>query len=66
MSKFGNYEPVDGKPLRILIFYITHPLRMLTEKPVLAVLVAAPAVFYVGVWQGWWPNFIANLPIFNG
>jgi len=51
----------QGKPLRNLIYGLTHPLQMAREKPILFLAAVAPAVFFLGVWQGWWPNLLSGL-----
>ena len=50
-----------GRPLRNLIYGLTHPLQMAREKPILFLAAVAPAVFFLGVWQGWWPNLLSGL-----
>ena len=55
------YEPQPGKPLRNLIFYIFHPMRMINEKPGLFLAVLAPAVYFLGVTLGWGDNFVGEL-----
>jgi len=52
---------VPGKPLRNLIYGITHPLQMARDKPILFIGLVAPAVYFLGVWQGWWGNFLIDL-----
>ena len=54
-----GFEP--GRPLKNLIYGITHPLKMARDKPIMFLMAVAPAVYFLGVWQGWWPNFITNL-----
>jgi len=56
-----GYEPEPGRPLRNFVFYLTHPLRMAREKPILFLGSIAPAVYFLGVWQGWWPNFLIDI-----
>ena len=51
----------NGRPLKNLIYGITHPLQMAEQKPILFLGLVAPAVYLLGVWQGWWPNFITGL-----
>ena len=55
------YLPKPGKPLRNLIFYIFHPMRMMNEKPGLFLAVLTPAVYFLGVSLGWWDNFVGEL-----
>ena len=44
----------SGRPVKNLIYGLTHPLKMAREKPVLFILVVGGAVLGVGLWQGWW------------
>lgn len=55
-----SYEPESGRPLKNLIYYLTHPFKMMDEKPGLLVVFAVPAVYFLGVWQDWWPNILMN------
>ena len=53
---------VRGRPLKNLIYGITHPLKMARETPLMFLATVAPAVYFLGVWQGWWEiDWIVNL-----
>ena len=43
-----------------LIYAITHPLETARDKPLLFLGMVAPAIYFVGVWQGWWPNIFSK------
>ena len=43
-----------GRPLRNLIYGLTHPLQMAREKPILFGLVVGGGVLFLGMAQGWW------------
>jgi len=51
----------EKRPIRNLIYAITHPLVTAREKPLLFLGMVAPAVYFLGVMQGWWPNVLANM-----
>tara|TARA_R110000824_G_scaffold9415_3_gene42085 strand:+ start:3338 stop:3526 length:189 start_codon:yes stop_codon:yes gene_type:complete len=44
----------SGKPVKNLLYGLTHPLEMAREKPILFALVVGGAVLAAGLWQGWW------------
>ena len=44
----------QGRPLKNLIYGLTHPLKMAREKPILFLLVVGGGVLGLGLWQGWW------------
>ena len=44
----------QGRPVKNLIYGVTHPLEMAREKPILFLLVVGGAVMSLGLWQGWW------------
>ena len=51
-----------GRPLKNLIYGITHPLKMARDKPIMFLGLVAPAVYFLGVWQGWWSiDLVTNL-----
>jgi len=50
----------EKKPIRKLIYAITHPLVTAREKPLLFIGMMAPAIYFLGVMQGWWPNILAK------
>ena len=43
-----------GRPVKNLIYGLTHPLKMAREKPIMFMLVVGTGVLFLGVWQGWW------------
>lgn len=43
-----------GKPIRNLLYAITHPLETANKKPILFLMMVVPAVFFGGVSFGWW------------
>ena len=43
-----------GKPIKNLVYGLTHPLEMAREKPILFMLIVAGGVLSLGLWQGWW------------
>lgn len=43
-----------GKPIKNLIYGLTHPLQMAREKPILFLLVVGGGVLFLGISQGWW------------
>ena len=51
----------NGRPIKNLLYAVTHPLVAAREKPILFIGLVAPAVYFLGVLQGWWPNVVANL-----
>ncbi len=53
-----SFKP--GKPIANLIYAITHPLETARDKPLLFLGMVAPAIYFVGVWQGWWPNIFSK------
>lgn len=51
----------SGRPVKNLLYAITHPLVAAREKPVLFLLGAGSCVYFLGVAMGWWPNLLADL-----
>ena len=43
-----------GRPLKNLIYGLTHPLEMARNKPVMFLLTVGTGVLFLGVSQGWW------------
>ena len=43
-----------GRPLKNLIFGLTHPLEMARNKPIMFLLTVGTGVLFLGVSQGWW------------
>ena len=43
-----------GKPIKNLLYAITHPLEAANKKPILFLLMVAPAVFFGGIGLGLW------------
>jgi hypothetical protein len=64
--KIEGYE--KGKPIRNLIYGLTHPLQMAEKKPLMFLLVVGGGVMGVGIWQGWWTweSIKALLPFNKG
>ena len=63
-ARMGDYimSFEKGKPIKNLIYGLTHPLVMAREKPILFGLVVGAGVLCLGIWQGWWElNSIKNL-----
>ena len=50
-----------GRPLKNLLYGLTHPLQMASDKPIMFLLAVGGGVYFLGVSQGWWPNFIVGL-----
>ena len=44
----------DRKPLKNLMYGLTHPLEMAEKKPLLFLGLVGTGVFFLGIWQGWW------------
>jgi len=44
----------QGRPLKNLIYGLTHPRQMAREKPILFLLVVGGGVLSLGLLQGWW------------
>ena len=44
----------EGKPLKNLMYGLTHPLEMAEKKPLLFLGIVGTGVFFLGIWQGWW------------
>ena len=44
----------SGRPLKNLLYGLTHPLEMAREKPLLFILLVGGGVMSLGLWQGWW------------
>ena len=43
-----------GRPLKNLIYGLTHPLEMARNKPILFSLVVGAGVVFLGLLRGWW------------
>jgi len=43
-----------GRPIKNLIYGLTHPLQMARERPILFGLVVGTSVLFLGILQGWW------------
>ena len=43
-----------GKPIKNLIYGLTHPLKMAREKPIMFLLTAGCGVYFIGVAAKWW------------
>jgi len=43
-----------GRPLKNLIYGLTHPLEMARNKPIMFLLTVGTGVLFLGVSQGWW------------
>ena len=43
-----------GKPIKNLLYGLTHPLEMAREKPILFLLLVGGGVLGLGILQGWW------------
>ena len=43
-----------GRPLKNLIYGLTHPLQMAREKPILFGLVVGVGVLFLGIQLEWW------------
>ena len=43
-----------GRPIKNLLFGVTHPLQMARHRPILFLLSVGTGVFFAGIWQGWW------------
>jgi len=56
-----------GKPVKNLLYGLTHPLEMAENKPLLFALLVGTSVFFLGIWQGWWSldSIKAMLPSFG-
>tara|TARA_Y100000590_G_scaffold387465_1_gene461082 strand:- start:686 stop:871 length:186 start_codon:yes stop_codon:yes gene_type:complete len=53
---------VTGRPIKNLLYALTHPLVAAREKPILFMALAGTGIFFLGVWQGWWDsNVITGL-----
>ena len=50
-----------GRPLKNLLYGLTHPLQMAKDRPILFLLAVGSGVYFLGVLQGWWPNFLVGL-----
>ena len=44
----------SGRPLKNLIYGLTHPLKMAREKPILFGLVVGVVVLFLGIQMEWW------------
>lgn len=52
----------SGKPVKNLLYALTHPLVAAREKPILFMLLVGGGVLGLGLWQGWWSlESIGNL-----
>ena len=52
---------VKGRPIKNLLYAITHPLVAARERPLLFLLGAGTGVYFLGVGMGWWPNLLGDL-----
>ncbi|MAH44474.1 hypothetical protein CMI37_01515 [Candidatus Pacearchaeota archaeon] len=43
-----------GRPIKNLVYGLTHPLEMARNRPILFGLVVGTGVLFLGIWQGWW------------
>jgi hypothetical protein len=43
-----------GRPLKNLIYGLTHPLEMARNRPIMFLLAVGTGVLFLGVSQGWW------------
>ena len=43
-----------GKPIKNLVYGLTHPLKMAREKPIMFLLLVGAGVYFTGVAAGWW------------
>jgi len=43
-----------GRPLKNLIYGLTHPLQMARNRPIMFGLVVGAGVLFLGISQGWW------------
>jgi len=50
-----------GRPIKNLLYAITHPLVAARERPLLFLLGAGTGVYFLGVGMGWWPNLLGDL-----
>ena len=53
-----------GKPLKNLVFGLTHPFQLAERRPLLFLLLVGAGVFFLGGGQGWW-SFETVANIFN-
>ena len=44
----------SGRPIKNLLYALTHPLVAAREKPLLFAGLVGVGVFFLGAWQGWW------------
>ena len=44
---------VKGKPIKNLIYGLTHPLKMAREKPIMFLLAAGVGIYFIGGSTGW-------------
>ena len=44
----------EGKPLKNLLYGLTHPLQMAEKKPILFALLVGSGILFLGVSQSWW------------
>jgi len=57
---------VKGRPIKNLLYGVTHPLEMARHRPILFLLTVGAGAFFLGIWQGWWSyesagQFIGNM-----
>ena len=50
-----------GRPIRNLLYALTHPLVAARERPLLFLLGAGAGVYFLGVGMEWWPNLLVDL-----
>ena len=43
-----------GKPIKNLVYGLTHPLKRARDKPIMFLLAAGTGVYFIGVAAGWW------------
>ena len=44
----------EGKPLKSLIYGLTHPLQLAKKRPLLFLALVGSGVLFLGISQGWW------------
>lgn len=51
----------NGRPIRNILYALTHPLVAARERPVLFILPVGIGIYFLGVGMGWWPNALVDL-----